>query len=331
MKTAIVSGIGGMDGPHLCKLLIDKGYNVIGADRRRSQNEYKALNELGIYNEIEIINFDLLEYSSIKKLIERVEPDEFYNLAAMSFVGASFEMPLQTIQTNTIGVANILDCIKNYSPKTRFYQASTSEMFGKVETSPQNEQTPFHPRSPYGISKLAAHWLTINYREAYGIRTSSGILFNHESPYRGDDFVTQKIAKYVASWKPGKEPLLLGNLEAKRDWSHAQDMVEGMWLMLQKGGDYVLASGTTRTVREFVEAAFKVRNMDISWKGSGINEIGMFKNQAVIALDSKFYRPAEVDILCGDASKARNELGWVPKVSFENLVSEMVTYQSKKA
>lgn len=330
MKTAIITGLNGQDAPYLCKFLLAHGYKVIGADRRRSKQEYRGLVELEIYDEIEIAYFDLLDYSSIKNLITKYMPDEFYNLAAMSFVGASFEVPITTFQVNTIGVGYILDVIKNYSPQTKFYQASTSEMFGKVQETPQSEKTPFYPRSPYGISKLASHWLTINYREAFGLHTSSGILFNHESKFRGDDFVTQKIAKYVGNWDINKQPLRLGNLDARRDWSHASDLVEGMYLMLQKGGDYVLASGKTRTIKDFVETAFRFIGENIAWQGQGIETKGIVKNRVVVVCDEKFYRPSEVDILSGDPEKARRELGWNPKVSFWGLVTEMVTYHRKK-
>ena len=328
MKTAIITGIAGQDGAFLAQLLISKGYKVYGADRRRVDSYYWRLEDLGIRKEIEFVYFDLLEESNIANLIRKIQPDEFYNLAAQSFVKASFEMPLVTADIDAMGVLRILEGIRNYSPKTKFYQASTSEMFGKVQEIPQTESTPFYPRSPYGVAKLFAHWMVTNYRESYGLFCCSGILFNHESEYRGSEFVTQKIVEQAIEIKNSKrEYIELGNIDAKRDWGYAKDYVEGMYLMLQQDNpeDFVLATNKTTTVREFVNLVFSRLGDEISWEGKGINEIGKSKNgKTIIKISDKYYRPAEVDLLIGDYKKAFKNLKWTPKTDLEKLVEIMV-------
>lgn len=327
MKTAIITGIAGQDGAFLAQLLLSKDYIVYGADRRRANSDYWRLDDLGIREKVNFIYFDLLEESNIVKTIAKIQPDEFYNLAAQSFVQASFEMPILTSDVDAIGVLRILEAIRNYSPKTKFYQASTSEMFGKVQEIPQTETTPLYPRSPYGVAKLYAHWMTINYRESYNLFACSGILFNHESEYRGSEFVTQKIVEKAVKIKNGDNtPLLLGNIEAKRDWGYAKDYVEGMYLMLQqeKAEDYVLATNKTVSVREFIELVFSKLQMNLQWEGTGIDEIGKVDGIVKIRMDEKFYRPSEVDLLIGDYSKAKNKLNWAPRTSLDELVTIMV-------
>ena len=334
MKRAIITGIAGQDGAFLAELLLNKGYKVIGADRRRVDNEYYRLSDLGIKDKINFVYFDLLEQNNINNLIRKEKPDEFYNLAAQSFVKASFDMPILTSDVDAMGVLRILDAIKNYSPKTKFYQASTSEMFGKVQQIPQNEKTPFYPRSPYGVAKLFAHWMVVNYRESYGLYCSSGILFNHESEYRGAEFVTQKIIKKVVSISMGdKIPLVLGNIDAERDWGYAKDYVEGMYLMLQqdKADDFVLATNSKISVRRFIEIAFKHVGINISWNGEGLNEKGIDSstNRTILEISEEFYRPAEVDQLIGDYTKAKDTLGWEPTTSLEELVKIMIDHCKK--
>lgn len=330
-KKTIITGITGQDGAYLSKLLIEKGYKVYGAFRRTSDLQVSRLRFLEIDREIEYIPIELLEYSNIYRVIEKVKPDEIYNLGAQSFVGLSFEQPIFTADVTGLGVLRVLEAIREVDPKIRFYQASSSEMFGKVQGSPQNEKTPFYPRSPYAVAKLFGHWVTVNYRESYGMFACSGILFNHESPLRGLEFVTRKITKAVAKIKLGlQKDLALGNLDSRRDWGYAPEYVEAMWLMLQQTepDDYVIATGKTHLVREFVEAAFKEIGIKIEWKGSGVKEKGIDPKtgNTLVRIDEQFFRPAEVDILIGDASKAKAKLNWSPKTTFEELVSLMVRH-----
>ena len=331
MKKAIITGIAGQDGAFLAQLLINKGYKVIGADRRRVDSNYPRLKDLGIENKIEFRYFDLLEDSIIFDLVRKEQPDEFYNLAAQSFVKASFDLPILTADIDAMGVLRILEAIRIFSPKTKFYQASTSEMFGKVQEIPQTEKTPFYPRSPYGVAKLFAHWIVKNYRESYSLFACSGILFNHESEYRGKEFVTQKIVEKAVSISNGDEtPLVLGNIDAQRDWGYAKDYTEGMYLMLQsdRPDDYVLATNQTTTVRDFVSKVFKEVGISLKWSGIGINEKGidLKTNKVMVEISEQFYRPAEVELLIGDYSKARRELGWEPKTNLDKLVSIMVDH-----
>lgn len=331
MKTAVVTGITGQDGAYLAQLLIDKGYTVYGTYRRSSSVNFWRTDELGITNhpQLHLVEYDLTDQSSSIRLLQMAQPDEVYNIAAQSFVGVSFEQPLATAQITGVGAVHLLEAIRIVNPKIRFYQASTSEMFGKVQSIPQSENTPFYPRSPYGVAKLYAHWMTINYRESYGIFGSSGILFNHESPLRGREFVTRKITDSVAKIEQGKLDVLeLGNLDAKRDWGYAKEYVEGMWRMLQVDtpDTYVLATNRTETVRDFVSMAFKAVGKNIVWEGREEQETGREQQSGkiVVRVNPKFYRPAEVDLLIGDPSKAKNELGWEPKTSLEELCKMMV-------
>ncbi|HNP63640.1 MAG TPA: GDP-mannose 4,6-dehydratase [Woeseiaceae bacterium] len=329
MKKALLTGISGQDGAYLSKLLISKGYKVYGAYRRTSDLNTWRLDELGIGGEVEFIPLDLLEFSNILRVVEKVGADEVYNLAAQSFVGVSFDQPIYTSNANGLGVVRMLEAVRVSTPDAKFYQASTSEMFGKVQQTPQNETTPFYPRSPYGVAKLYAHWMTINYRESYGMKACCGILFNHESPLRGLEFVTRKVTAGIARIAAGSQEILtLGNIDASRDWGFAGDYVEGMWRMLQQKDfdDYVLATGVTHTVREMIEVASAVVGIDIEWQGSDVDERGIDSKtgKQVIGISPQFYRPAEVDLLLGDAQKAKKELDWVPTMSFETLVEEMV-------
>lgn len=311
-KKALITGITGQDGAYLSGFLLKKGYHVYGAFRRTSIVNLERIESLGIKNQIEFISMDLTDQGNIIKALQKICPDEIYNLAAQSFVAVSFEQPVTTGEITGLGVTNLLEAIRIINPEIKFYQASTSEMFGKVQAVPQNEKTPFYPRSPYAIAKLYAHWMTVNYREAYGMFTCSGILFNHESPLRGLEFVTRKITNTVARIKLGLErELRLGNLEAKRDWGYAPEYVEAMWLMLQhdKPDDYVIATGETHSVKEFVEEAFS--HVGLDW-------------QDYVVVDPSFYRPAEVEFLMGDPSKAKEKLGWQPKTTFKELVKLMV-------
>jgi GDPmannose 4,6-dehydratase len=335
MKKAIITGIAGQDGGFLAELLLSKGYEVIGADRRRVDIEYSRLAEIGVKDKIKYVYFDLLEQNNINNLIRKEKPDEFYNLAAQSFVKASFDMPILTADIDAMGVLRILDAIKNYSPKTKFYQASTSEMFGLVQETPQNEETPFYPRSPYGVAKLFAHWMVKNYRESYNLFCCSGILFNHESEYRGAEFVTQKIIRKVVSISLGDEiPLVLGNIDAERDWGYAKDYVYGMYLMLQqnKPDDYVLATNSKISVRKFIEIAFKEVGIEIIWNGKGLKEKGIdsSSNKIILEISKEFYRPSEVDALIGDYTKAKNILGWEPVTSLHKLIKIMINYHKNK-
>ena len=335
-KTALITGVTGQDGSYLAKLLLDKGYNVIGAARRSASVNLWRLDFLGIRDKVKMVPMELLEFSNISKVIQDHKPDEFFNLAAQSFVAASFEVPLYTADADALGVTRILEAIRLYSPETRFYQASTSEMFGKVQEIPQKETTSFYPRSPYGVAKLYGHWITVNYRESYDLHCSSGILFNHESPLRGLEFVTRKITAGLANVKYGHQSHIeLGNMDSKRDWGFAGDFVEGMWRMLQQptGGEYVLATNETHTVRSFVENAGKALGMNIEWSGEGVNEIGSDTKtgKQVVKINPQFYRPAEVDLLIGDPLKAQSVLGWERKMSFEGLVEAMAKADDDRA
>jgi hypothetical protein len=331
MKTAVITGITGQDAAYLAELLLEKGYKVYGTYRRTSSVNFWRIEELGIQNHpnLELVEYDLTDLSSSIRLLQTAKPDEVYNLAAQSFVGVSFDQPLTTAEITGIGPVNLLEAIRIVNPKIRFYQASTSEMFGKVQAIPQCESTPFYPRSPYGVAKLYAHWMVINYRESYDIFGCSGILFNHESPLRGREFVTRKITDSVAKIKLGKLDVLeLGNMDAKRDWGFAKDYVEGMWRMLQadKPDTYVLATNRTETVRDFVTMAFKAAQIELEWSGSAENEIAKDKatGKVVVKVNPKYYRPAEVDLLIGNPEKAQKELGWQPKTTLEELCQMMV-------
>ena len=329
MKKALITGIRGQDGAYLAKFLLEKGYEVWGADRRSGDSSNWRLKELGIEKDVNIVYMDLMELTNIMRVIEKIQPDEVYNLAAQSFVGVSFEQPILTAEIDAMGVLRLLEAIRTLKPDTKFYQASTSEMFGKVQEIPQTEKTPFYPRSPYGVAKLFGHWITVNYRESFNLFTCSGILFNHESPLRGKEFVTRKITYSLARIKYGlQDRLVLGNLDAKRDWGYAKEYVEAMWLILQQEqpDDYVIATGETHTVREFVEKAAQIAGFDIEWEGEGVDTKGIDRKTAktIVEVSPEFYRPAEVDILIGNPAKAREKLGWQPKTKFEDLVSIMM-------
>lgn len=328
---AIVTGITGQDGAYLAQLLLSKGYTVYGTFRRTSSVNFWRIQELGIdrHPNLHLVEYDLTDLSASIRLLQSTEASEVYNLAAQSFVGVSFEQPLTTAEITGLGAVNLLEAIRIVNPKVRFYQASTSEMFGKVQAIPQTETTPFYPRSPYGVAKLYAHWMTINYRESYGIFGTSGILFNHESPLRGREFVTRKITDSIAKIKLGRlDRLELGNLDAKRDWGFAKEYVEGMWRMLQadEPDTFVLATNRTETVRDFVSLACKAVDIDLKWKGAGEEEQGIDSatGKVIVAVNPKFYRPAEVDLLIGNAAKARETLGWEPKTKLEELCRMMV-------
>ncbi len=334
-KKALITGITGQDAAYLAKLLLERGYEVYGGYRRSAHLDFWRLRELGIERDVKIVLFDLLEFTNIFSVIKEIQPDEVYNLAAQSFVAASFKQPIMTAEIDAIGVLRILEALRTLKPEAKFYQASTSEMFGKAQAIPQDEKTPFYPRSPYAVSKLMAHWATVNYREAYNMFTCSGILFNHESPLRGVEFVTRKITYGVARIKYGlQDKITLGNLSSKRDWGYAPEYVEAMWLMLQqdKPDDYVIATGETHSVREFVELAFKAVDIDIEWEGEGLNEKGIDKKtgKVLVEVSPKFFRPAEVDLLIGDYSKAKEKLGWKPKTTFPELVQIMVEADVKR-
>ncbi len=335
-KVALITGVTGQDGAYLAELLLNKGYTVHGMQRRSSLSNTGRIDHLCNDPQQKENNFhlhygDLTDSSNIIRLIQAVEPDEIYNLAAQSHVQVSFETPEYTANTDGLGTLRILEAIRilGLEKKSKFYQASTSELFGKVREVPQKETTPFYPRSPYSIAKLYAYWITINYREAYDMFACNGILFNHESPLRGETFVTRKITIAISKIKKSfQDKLYLGNLNAKRDWGFAGDYVEAMWLMLQQDGpdDYVIATGETHSVREFAELAFKEAGIDIEWEGEGVNEIGrdIDSGRVLVEVDPQYYRPTEVDLLIGDPSKAREKLGWKPKVSFEELVKKMM-------
>ena len=331
IKTAIVTGISGQDGAYLAENLLGRGYTVFGTYRRTSSVNFWRIDELGIgaHPNLKLVEYDLTDMGSAIRLIEASEATEVYNLAAQSFVGVSFDQPITTGQITGLGAAYLLEAIRTVNRDIRFYQASTSEMFGKVQAIPQIETTPFYPRSPYGVAKLYAHWLTVNYRESFGIFGTSGILFNHESPLRGREFVTRKITDTVAKIALGKADLLeLGNLDAKRDWGYAKDYVEGMRLMLQHDtpDTYVLATNRTETVRSFVELAFRQVGIELTWSGSEDTETGADAKtgKTLVRVNPAFYRPAEVELLIGDPAKATRDLGWTPTVRLEELAALMI-------
>jgi GDPmannose 4,6-dehydratase len=330
-KIALITGVTGQDGAYLAQFLLDKGYSVYGAYRRTSSVNFWRMEELGIQNHenLHLVEYDLTDLGTTIALVQRVKPDEIYNLAAQSFVGVSFDQPSTTSQITGIGALHLLEAIRLINLKIRFYQASTSEMFGKVQAIPQVEETPFYPRSPYGVAKLYAHWMTVNYRESYNIFGSSGILFNHESPLRGREFVTRKITDTVAKIKLGKLDVLeLGNLDAKRDWGYAKEYVEGMWRMLQadKPDTFVLATNRTETVRDFVRIAFDSAGIAVEFKGSDQSEtaVDMATGKTVMRVNPRFYRPTEVEQLIGNPAKAKAKLGWEAKTSLEDLCRMMV-------
>jgi GDPmannose 4,6-dehydratase len=353
MKTALITGITGQDGAYLAEFLLNKGYNVHGIKRRSSLINTDRIDHLffnkGLADRFHLHYGDMTDSSSILRIIQQTQPDEIYNMAAQSHVQVSFETPEYTANADAIGVLRILEAIRilGLEKKTRFYQASTSEMYGKVQEIPQNENTPFYPRSPYGVAKLYGYWITVNYREAYGLYAINGILFNHEGPTRGESFVTRKITIGVAQIALGKlDTLLLGNLDAKRDWGHAKDYVEGMWLMMQQNDpeDYVLATGITTSVRDFVKMAFEEIGVQVEFKGKGVDEKGYVvsannpafpiqKGKEVVAIHPRYFRPAEVDLLIGDATKAKTKLGWQPQYDLKSMIKEMMAeeliYQSK--
>ena len=334
MKKALITGVTGQDGSYLADFLIKKGYEVHGIKRRTSLINTNRIDHLFQDPHEKNLKFilhhgDLTDSTSLIRIIQEVQPDEIYNLAAQSHVKVSFEEPEYTANSDALGALRILEAIRilKLEKKTRYYQASTSELYGLVRETPQNETTPFYPRSPYGVAKLYAYWITVNYREAYGIYACNGILFNHESPVRGETFVTRKITRALARIKLGlQKTLYLGNLNSKRDWGHARDYVEVQWLMLQqaKPEDFVIATGKQHSVRDFVNLAAKNLNMKIEWKGKDEEEVGIYNNQEIIKIDTTYYRPTEVDSLLGDPSKAKKKLGWQPKISFDQLVKEMV-------
>jgi len=330
-KVAIVTGITGQDGAYLTELLLAKGYTIYGTYRRTSSVNFWRLEELGIakHPNLHLVEYDLTDMGSAVRLLEKSQATEVYNLAAQSFVGVSFDQPIATAHITAVGPVHLLEAIRIVNPKIRFYQASTSEMFGKVQAIPQDENTPFYPRSPYGVAKLYAHWMTVNYRESYGIFGCSGILFNHESPLRGLEFVTRKITDGFAKIRLGKLDVLeLGNLDAKRDWGYAKEYVEGMWRMLQadESDTYVLATNRTETVRDFVRMAGKAVGFDLVFEGAGENEVGIDRasGKVLVRVNPRYYRPAEVDLLIGNPAKAKEKLGWEPKTTLEELCALMV-------
>ncbi len=331
MKSVIITGITGQDGAYLAQLLLEKGCKVFGTYRRTSSVNLWRLEELGItqHPNLRLVEFDLTDLSNCIRLLQSSEATEVYNLAAQSFVGVSFEQPITTAEITGVGAVNLLETIRIVNPKVRFYQASTSEMFGKVQAVPQKEETPFYPRSPYGVAKLYAHWMTINYRESYGIFAASGILFNHESPLRGVEFVTRKITDSLAKIRLGKLDVLeLGNLDASRDWGYAKEYVDGMWRMLQaeKPDTFVLSTNRTESVRSFVQMAAKTAGFELEFQGSGESEVAVdrLSGKTLVRVNPRFYRPAEVELLVGDSSKARRELGWEPGTTLEQLCDMMV-------
>ena len=340
-KVALIFGVTGQDGSYLSEFLLKKNYIVNGVIRRSSSiNTFRVDH---IYQDPHEKNYrfrlhygDITDSSSVSSIIKKTKPNEIYNLAAQSHVAVSFEEPEYTANSDALGALRILEAIRilNLNKKTKYYQASTSEIFGKVQETPQKETTPFYPRSPYGAAKLYAYWITVNYREAYKIFACNGILFNHESPIRGETFVTRKITRGLSRIKLGlQDCLLLGNLNAKRDWGHAKDYVEMQWLMLQQDNpeDYVIATGKQYSVRDFINYAAKELDMEIIWKGKGLNEVGIYKSKKIIKVDKRYFRPSEVDSLLGDASKAKKKLGWKPKISFSQLVKEMIREDFKEA
>jgi len=327
LKKALITGITGQDGSYLAELLLEKGYEVYGAMRRKSVVDYGNVKHLK--DKLEFIYADMTDVVSLTRAMQISQADEVYNLAAQSFVATSWEQPLATTDIDALGVTNMLEAVRTVKPACRFYQASTSEMFGLVQEMPQTEKTPFYPRSPYGVAKLYGHWITKNYRESFGLYACSGILFNHESERRGKEFVTRKITDAVARIKMGVQDFLeLGNMDAKRDWGHSKDYVRAMWLMLQQAmpDDYVIATNETRTVRDFVEMAFGHVGIEVQWRGQGIDEVGVCKkkNQTIVKINPQFFRPAEVEVLLGNAEKAEQMLGWRREIPFSQLVERMV-------
>ena len=341
MKKALITGVTGQDGAYLAEFLLEKKYKVHGIKRRSSLFNTDRIDHL--YQDPHEVNRsfilhhgDLTDSSSLIRIIKEVEPDEIYNLAAQSHVAVSFEEPEYTANSDALGALRILEAIRilGFEKKTKYYQASTSELYGLVQQSPQSENTPFYPRSPYAVSKLYAYWITINYREAYGIYACNGILFNHESPVRGETFVTRKITRALARIKLGlQDKLYLGNLNAKRDWGHAKDYVKMQWMMLQqkKPEDYVIATGKQHSVRDFINIAAKKLDIKINWSGEGTNEVGSIKNKKIIIVDPKYFRPTEVETLLGNAEKAKKQLGWEPEITFEEMVEEMILEDLKLA
>jgi len=335
-KKALITGVTGQDGAYLSRLLLNKGYEVYGAARRTASLNHWRLVDLGIDQDLRFVELELAEFSNILRTIEKVKPDEIYNLAAQSFVGTSFEQPIYSGQVDGIAVTMLLEAVRTVGGKNmRFYQASTSEMFGKVRETPQRELTPFHPRSPYGVAKLYGHWITVNYRESYDMHASSGILFNHESPLRGTEFVTRKITLALARIKHKQlSELRLGNLDARRDWGFAGDYVEGMWRMLQQSqpDDYVLATGETYRVEDFVDRAAEALEISLAWEGEGESRKAFDRatNRPIVVVDPAFYRPAEVELLLGDPSKAAQQLGWQRQVDFASLVQMMAVKDEER-
>ncbi|MBN2042094.1 MAG: GDP-mannose 4,6-dehydratase [Spirochaetes bacterium] len=334
-KTVFITGITGQDGAYLAKLLLEKGYKVYGGYRRLSTPNFWRIEELAIKDKISLLEVDLLDSGNLIRTLNETKPDEVYNLAAQSFVAVSFEKPVLTGQVTALGVTNLLEAVRIVNTKIKLYQASSSEMFGKVQEIPQKETTPFYPRSPYAVAKLYGHWITINYRESFNIFACSGILFNHESPLRGIEFVTRKITDAAVRIKTGKQDCLeIGNLDAKRDWGFAGDYVRSIWMMLQqnKPEDFVIATGEAHSVREFIEQAFQHAGFYIEWRGTGVDEKGIDRKsgKVLIKINPKFFRPAEVEFLCGDSSRAREKLGWKPEVTFSELVQMMVQSDLKR-
>jgi GDPmannose 4,6-dehydratase len=334
-RTALITGVTGQDGAYLARLLLEQGYHVIGAIRRSPSPRDGRLHELGIAGAVELIELDLLESPNLLRTIETTKPDEIYNLAAQSFVALSFEQPILTAEIDAIGPARLLEAIRMAGGGIRFHQASTAEMFGRARAAPQDEATPFHPRSPYGVAKLYAHWMTVNYRDSHGLHTSSAILFNHESPLRGIEFVTRKITYNLALLRQGRlDVLRLGNLDARRDWGHAEDYVRGMWQMVRQdqADDYVLATGQSHTVRDFVGHAARPLGFELEWAGSGLAEQGRDRRtgKLVVAVDPAFYRPTEIDLLVGNAAKARRALGWAPRIGFAAMVEAMAESDDRR-
>jgi len=330
MKNALITGITGQDGAYLAKFLLDKKYRVHGIVRRSSTDNTLRIRDLIEKEDNLFIHYgDMTDSSSIFNIIQKVQPDEIYNLAAQSHVAVSFEEPEFTANSDALGALRILEAIRtlNLENRTKYYQASTSELYGKVQETPQKESTPFYPRSPYAVAKLYAYWITVNYRESYNIFACNGILFNHESPIRGETFVTRKITRALTRIKVGTQKILyLGNLDAKRDWGHAKDYVEMQWLMLQqeKPEDFVIASGRQYSVREFISLAAKFLDMNIQWTGEDVNEVGKYNGEVIVKIDPQYFRPSEVDSLLGDASNAHKKLGWAPKIDFFEMVKEMI-------
>ena len=334
MKKALITGVRGQDGSYLSQLLLSKGYEVYGADRSGDSGMWR-LRELGIEKQVKEVYIDILELTNIMDALEKIQPDEVYNFAAQSFVKTSFDQPILTAEINAVGVTRLLEAIRKVRPQARFFQASTAELFGSTGSVQQNEKNPFHPKSPYGVSKLYAHWITVNYRDAYDLHASNGILFNHESPLRGEEFVTRKMALAAARIKKGlQDKVTVGNLDSRRDWGYAKDYVEGMWMMLQqpKAGDYILASGKTHTVREFAAAAFAAAGFSLEWRGKGLEEKGYdaATGRPLVEVSKDYYRALDVDVLTGDASKADEALGWKSRTGFNDLVTLMVEADMKR-